>query len=244
MTIVFENTDTMRCQVQEMARAERMLRDEQIEHEVETYNELIPERASSRRRCSSSSRPTTQLREWLPQARRHRATTSRSCSPTAAGRGEPPRRRGAAHARGRPRRRPLPEVPRSRPSRSAAFATGPVRIVVDHPEYRRTRSSSTDEQRAELARRPASTRRSVDWRRAHPRSAGSIPTSRCPPRSTRRRRLRPRTRARTRARARRRPRARADGHRDRDPAGLRRLRAAALGARAAARRHGASTRPA
>ena len=43
MTIVFENTDTMRWQVQEMARAERMLRDEQIEHEVETYNELIPE---------------------------------------------------------------------------------------------------------------------------------------------------------------------------------------------------------
>ena len=43
MTIVFENTDTMRWQVQEMARAERMLRDEQIAHEVETYNELIPD---------------------------------------------------------------------------------------------------------------------------------------------------------------------------------------------------------
>ena len=42
MTLVFENTDTMRWQVQEMARAERMLRDEQIAHEVETYNELIP----------------------------------------------------------------------------------------------------------------------------------------------------------------------------------------------------------
>src|SRR6266480_4194630 len=42
MTIVFENTDTMRWQVQEMARAERMLRYEQIAHEVETYNQLIP----------------------------------------------------------------------------------------------------------------------------------------------------------------------------------------------------------
>ena len=31
MTIVFENTETMRFQIQEMARAERMLRDEQIE---------------------------------------------------------------------------------------------------------------------------------------------------------------------------------------------------------------------
>src|SRR4051794_4252028 len=41
MTMVFENTVTMRWQVQEMARAERMLRDEQIAHEVETYNQLI-----------------------------------------------------------------------------------------------------------------------------------------------------------------------------------------------------------
>ena len=59
VTIVFENTDTMRCQVQEMARAERMLTDDAIADEVATYNELIPERrASSRARCSSSS-PTT-----------------------------------------------------------------------------------------------------------------------------------------------------------------------------------------
>ena len=43
MTIVFETTDTMRWQVQEMARAERMMRDEQIAHEVETYNQIIPD---------------------------------------------------------------------------------------------------------------------------------------------------------------------------------------------------------
>jgi len=43
LTILFENTETMRWQVQEMARAERMLRDEQIAHEVETYNDLIPD---------------------------------------------------------------------------------------------------------------------------------------------------------------------------------------------------------
>ena len=43
MTIVFENATTMRFQIQEMARAERMLRDEQIAHEIETYNELVPD---------------------------------------------------------------------------------------------------------------------------------------------------------------------------------------------------------
>ena len=40
MTIVFENTDTMRFQVQEMARAERMMTDAQIEHEVEKVRPL------------------------------------------------------------------------------------------------------------------------------------------------------------------------------------------------------------
>src|SRR5262249_2614263 len=43
MSMVFENTETMRWQVQEMARAERMLRDEQIAHEVDMYNQLIPD---------------------------------------------------------------------------------------------------------------------------------------------------------------------------------------------------------
>ena len=68
MTIVFENAATMRFQVQEMARAERMLRDEQIAHEIETYNELLPERRRARR-ARSSSRSTTRrpLRDWLPR---------------------------------------------------------------------------------------------------------------------------------------------------------------------------------
>ena len=43
MTLVFENTDTMLWQVQEMARAERMLTDDAIAGEVATYNELIPD---------------------------------------------------------------------------------------------------------------------------------------------------------------------------------------------------------
>jgi hypothetical protein len=67
MTLVFENTATMRWQIQEMARAERMLRDEQIEHEVETYNELIPERGelSATLMIELTSEPA--LREWLPR---------------------------------------------------------------------------------------------------------------------------------------------------------------------------------
>ncbi len=41
LTFLFENADTMRYQVHEMVRAERMWRDEDIQHELDTYNELI-----------------------------------------------------------------------------------------------------------------------------------------------------------------------------------------------------------
>jgi len=42
MTFLFENRDTVRYQVQEMMRIERIVRQHDIEHELHTYNELIP----------------------------------------------------------------------------------------------------------------------------------------------------------------------------------------------------------
>ncbi len=41
LTFLFENTATMRYQVQEMMRAERMVREEEIRHELETYGALL-----------------------------------------------------------------------------------------------------------------------------------------------------------------------------------------------------------
>lgn len=41
LTFLFESTATVRYQVQEMVRAERMTRDEDIRNELETYNELL-----------------------------------------------------------------------------------------------------------------------------------------------------------------------------------------------------------
>ena len=69
MTIVFENTDTMRWQVQEMARAERMLTDEAIAHEVETYNELIPNPGELSGTLFIELTDDASLREWLPKLR-------------------------------------------------------------------------------------------------------------------------------------------------------------------------------
>ena len=42
LTFLFENRETVRYQVQEMMRIERLVRQRDIEHELETYNELIP----------------------------------------------------------------------------------------------------------------------------------------------------------------------------------------------------------
>jgi hypothetical protein len=42
LTAVFENTDTVLFQIQEMLRTERITAEPAIAHEIETYNELIP----------------------------------------------------------------------------------------------------------------------------------------------------------------------------------------------------------
>jgi hypothetical protein len=42
MTVLFENRDTVLYQVQEMLRTERITNEKAIQHELSTYNELIP----------------------------------------------------------------------------------------------------------------------------------------------------------------------------------------------------------
>jgi hypothetical protein len=42
MTVLFENHDTVLFQVQEMLRTERISAEKAIQHELETYNELVP----------------------------------------------------------------------------------------------------------------------------------------------------------------------------------------------------------
>ncbi|MCS7170953.1 MAG: DUF3501 family protein [Aquificaceae bacterium] len=42
--LVFENRNTVWFQIQEMIRAERMVREEDIQQEIDVYNELIPDK--------------------------------------------------------------------------------------------------------------------------------------------------------------------------------------------------------
>jgi hypothetical protein len=67
LTITFEHTDTMRFQVQEMARIERMLTDEQIRQEVETYNQLIPDAGELSGTLFLEIDDKERLYEWLPR---------------------------------------------------------------------------------------------------------------------------------------------------------------------------------
>ena len=41
LTFLFENVETIRYQIQEMMRVERMVREADIQHEIDTYNELL-----------------------------------------------------------------------------------------------------------------------------------------------------------------------------------------------------------
>lgn len=43
LTFLFENRETIRYQIHEMIRAERLFREEEIAHELDTYNELLGE---------------------------------------------------------------------------------------------------------------------------------------------------------------------------------------------------------
>ncbi len=67
ITMVFESAETMRFQIQEMARVERMYTDEAIQTELDTYNPLIP--AGGRLPVTLFIELTSDelLREWLPK---------------------------------------------------------------------------------------------------------------------------------------------------------------------------------
>jgi Protein of unknown function (DUF3501) len=133
LTIVFENTDTMRFQVQEMARAERMVTDEQIAHEIETYNQLIPEVNELSGTLFIEIDNKDELYKWLPRLVGIQRAVAFWLEDGSS----------------------VPAIPEDEErltreettstvhylkfgftsEQVAAFAEGPARIVVDHPSY-------------------------------------------------------------------------------------------------------------
>ncbi len=67
VTVLFENRDTIRFQIQEMARAERILTDEGIQTELDIYNPLVPDPGRLAATLFIELTSDDQLREWLPK---------------------------------------------------------------------------------------------------------------------------------------------------------------------------------
>ncbi len=67
MTLVFECMDTVRFQVQEMARVEKILTDEAVQVELDIYNRLLPEVGELSATLFIELTSDGSMREWLPR---------------------------------------------------------------------------------------------------------------------------------------------------------------------------------
>ncbi|HET6951176.1 MAG TPA: DUF3501 family protein [Acidimicrobiales bacterium] len=67
VTLLFENGQTIRFQVQEMARAEKLIHDEAIETELHVYNPLVPEPGQLCATLFIELTTKEALEEWLPR---------------------------------------------------------------------------------------------------------------------------------------------------------------------------------
>ncbi len=67
ITVVFENRDTVKFQVQEMVRAERMIDDTRVQAELDAYNPLIPGDSELSATLFLEFTDEASMREWLPR---------------------------------------------------------------------------------------------------------------------------------------------------------------------------------
>jgi hypothetical protein len=145
VTLVFENRDTVRFQIQEMARAERMLTDEAILGELEAYNPLIPGPGELSATLFVELATRAELEEWLPKL----VGIERAVHLELGGPGDGPASVipptvDEDHAARLTREEVTASVHYVRfslPGHAVdRFATASVELVADHPEYRhRTR---------------------------------------------------------------------------------------------------------
>ena len=67
IAVAFESRDTIRYQIQEMARAERLGTDHDIQVELDTYNPLVPDPGQLCATLFLELTSDEQMRVWLPQ---------------------------------------------------------------------------------------------------------------------------------------------------------------------------------
>ena len=136
VTLVFENSDTIRFQIQEMARAERILTDEAIQTELDIYNPLIPEPGELSATLFVELTSQEELREWLPKLVGIERSVVLRLGPGATEVRSAPE---AAHEAQLTREEITASVHYIRfqlgPEEIELFRTGPVALAIDHPAY-------------------------------------------------------------------------------------------------------------
>jgi len=134
VTVLFESRDTIRFQIQEMARAERMLSDEAIQTELDIYNPLIPEPGRLSATLFIELTSKAELEEWLPKlvgveraVRLHIGDEVVAATPE------------SAHEEQLTRDDVTASVHYVcfdvTPAQVAALTTAPVTLAIEHPEY-------------------------------------------------------------------------------------------------------------
>jgi hypothetical protein len=135
VTLVFENARTIRFQIQEMARAEKLISDEAIETELAVYNPLIPDPGQLCATLFIELTSKEDLMKWLP-----RLVGIEGSVGLRLGDGELVRAVvDEDHGKQLTRDEITASVHYVRweltPDQVQRFSAGPVRLVADHPEY-------------------------------------------------------------------------------------------------------------
>jgi hypothetical protein len=140
VTFVFENRDTVRFQIQEMARAERIATDEGIQTELDIYNPLIPGPGELAATMFIELTSDDDLRLWLPRlVGVERAVELRLDGPEGGPVDVVSAHVDPAHAEQLTRDDITASVHyltwRLGPAHVERFAGGPVQLAVRHPKY-------------------------------------------------------------------------------------------------------------
>ena len=139
ISLVFENSDTMRFQIQEMARAERILTDAGIQAELDVYNPLIPDPGELTATLFLELTSQEQMQEWLPKLVGIERAVRLRLGPPGPDRTEVAVRPEESHEAQLTRDETTASVHYIRfhldPDEVERFAAGPVELAVDHPEY-------------------------------------------------------------------------------------------------------------
>jgi hypothetical protein len=159
VTFVFENRDTVRFQIQEMARAERLYTDEAIQTELDTYNPLIPDRGELSASLYIELTSRAEMEHWLPRLVGIERSAQLEVEAGGSDDGSGPELIGSqvdpAHAANLTREEVTAAVHFVRfelsPVQIEKFGTGTVSVGFDHPEYRERTELGTETRLSLLA---------------------------------------------------------------------------------------------